>query len=113
MIAMSSHLPVIDSCDDCGACCRVVTLPPFVRHLDGTGEEAWERLGWDRPELKTGILDRIRALRASGEASFGSPCTWYDSDSRRCRHHDYRPAACRAFAVGGLDCRDARRRAGL
>ncbi len=113
MDAMPPDLPVIDSCDDCGACCRVVTLPPFVRHLDGTGEEAWERLGWDRPDLKAGVMDRIRALRSGGEATFGSACSWYDDESGRCRHHEYRPAACRAFAIGGVDCRDARRRAGV
>jgi uncharacterized protein len=110
---MSPPLPLIESCDDCGACCRVVTLPPFVRHLDGTGEDGWERLRWDRPDLVAALRETIVSLKSTGGASFGTPCSWYDLDSDRCRHYDYRPAACRAFAVGGVDCHDARRRAGM
>ncbi len=113
MSVMGADLPVIESCDGCGACCRVVTLPPFVRHLDGTGEEAWERLRWDRPELMAALLDAERVRRATGGPTFGTPCLWYDDDSGRCRHYDHRPLACRTFAVGEVDCRDARRRGGV
>jgi len=106
-------LPIIDSCDDCGACCRVVTLPPFRRAFDGEGEEAWECLRWDRPDLMAEFLAADRARRADGDPSFGTPCLWLDPDSGRCRHYDHRPRDCREFAVGGPDCRDARRRAGV
>ena len=110
---MGADLPVIESCIGCGACCRVVTLPPFVRVFGAEGEEAWERLRWDRPELQAEFLAAERARKASGAPSFGTPCLWYDSGSGRCRHYDHRPKACRAFAVGSIDCRDARRRAGV
>lgn len=110
---MPEPLPVIESCDGCGACCLVVTSPPFRRVFDGGGEEAWERLRWDRPDLHAAILAADRARRSSGAPSFGTPCLWYDTDARRCRHHDHRPRACREFAVGGGDCRDARRRAAV
>lgn len=106
-------LPRIDSCDGCGACCLVVGFPPFVRVFDGDGEEAWERLRRERPDLLAELLADERAARAEGRPSYGAPCSWYDAASRRCRHHDLRPAACRAFAVGSTDCRDARRRAGV
>jgi uncharacterized protein len=106
-------LPVIASCDECGACCLVVTSPPFVRVFDGEGEEAWERLRWEHPDLMAALLAVERARRAAGEPTFGSPCLWYDAATRLCRHHDLRPQACRAFEVGGVDCRDARRRAGV
>src|SRR4029077_2162452 len=46
---MPIALPVIESCEGCGACCRVVTLPPFRRDFDEGGEDAWERLRWGRP----------------------------------------------------------------
>ena len=101
------------SCEGCGVCCGVVTLPPFRRHLDGTGEEAWDRLRWDRPELFQALLDTERRLRETGEPAYGTPCLWYDGQTRLCRHHEWRPRACRAFEIGGLDCRDARRRAGV
>lgn len=106
-------LPVVDSCDACGDCCTVVCLPPFVRVFDGEGEEAWERLRWDRPDLLAELLAVERERRVTGAPTFGSPCLWFDPETRRCRYHGLRPRACREFAVGGLDCRDARRRAGV
>jgi Fe-S-cluster containining protein len=107
------RLPVIDSCDDCGACCQVVTSPPFQRVFDQSGEDSWERLKADRPDLLAELLADYQARRASGGPYFGTPCTWLDPDTRRCRHYEYRPIACRQFEVGGTDCRDARRRAGI
>ena len=108
---MANSLPIVDSCDGCGACCRVVTLPPFRRVFDGEGEEAWERLRWDRPDLLAAILAEERTRKATGLASFGSPCLWLDDNRLRCLHHDLRPKACREFDVGGIDCLGARRRA--
>jgi Fe-S-cluster containining protein len=113
MSARPTTLPVIESCDGCGACCLVVTLPPFYRVFDEAGEDAWERLKRDRPDLLAEFLDGHRSRRASGHPDYGSPCLWYDPASARCRHYEYRPRACREFAVGGQECRDARRRAGI
>jgi Fe-S-cluster containining protein len=106
-------ITVVSDCDSCGACCRFVTTPPFRRVFDGEGEDAWERLRRERPELQQEILEYERALRSSGAPFYGTPCLWYDPDSAQCRHYEYRPAACRAFAVGSPDCLDARRRAGV
>jgi Fe-S-cluster containining protein len=110
---MPGPLPIIESCEDCGACCRVVTLPPFRRVFDEGGEEAWERLRWDRPDLRAEFLEVERTRKLAGEPSFGSPCLWFDSGLGVCRHYDYRPQACRDFAVGGVDCLGARRRSGV
>jgi Fe-S-cluster containining protein len=111
---MAHALPVIDSCDGCGACCGVVRLPPFRRYFDEPGgEEGWDRLRWERPDLFTQILEADRARRERGESSTGSPCLWFDPDSKRCRHHALRPSVCREFAIGGVDCLDARRRSGV
>jgi Fe-S-cluster containining protein len=107
------NLPVIDSCDGCGVCCEVVTSPPFYRIFDGDGEEAWENLKWERPDLLTELLAAERARRKNGEPSYGTPCLWFDSKTRRCRHYEYRPRACRVFPIGCDDCREARRRAGI
>jgi Fe-S-cluster containining protein len=110
---MPNALPVIESCDGCGACCRVVTLPPFRRDFDEGGEDAWERLRWERADLLAELLDADRARRTAGSPSYGTPCLWFDAETGRCRHYEYRPHACRAFTLGGRDCRDARRRAGI
>lgn len=104
-------LTIIDSCEGCGACCQVVTQPPFRRVFDQEGEDAWNRLKWERPDLLAELLAAEAERLAAGGASFGTPCLWYDRVSRRCRHYEYRPGACRAFEVGGTDCLDARRRA--
>jgi Fe-S-cluster containining protein len=101
------------TCDHCGACCLVVPIPPFRRHLDGSGEEAWERLRWEQPELTTELLEADRARRGAGLPDYGTPCLWYDAATRRCRHYEARPRACREFALDGPECHDARRRAGI
>jgi Fe-S-cluster containining protein len=113
MDTSSPLLPVITSCTGCGACCQVVTAPPFYRDLDGRGEDTWERLRWERPDLLAELRDAERARRARGGSDYGTPCIWYDPATAHCRHYDYRPRLCREFAVGGVDCRDARRRAGV
>ena len=91
----------------------VVTHPPFVTDFGDSGEDAWERLKWDRPDLVKGLLADSQARRENKSLDYGTPCTWYDSEFRRCRHYEYRPRACRSFEMGAEDCRDARRRADL
>ena len=107
------QLPVIDSCDHCGACCLVVARPPFRHDFDDQGEDAWERLRSDRPDLFEALIDDETSRRAEGRPSYGTPCIWLDAETRRCLHYELRPHACREFAVGDDDCRDARRRAGV
>jgi uncharacterized protein len=113
MSARPRALPIVESCDGCGACCLAVTSPPFYRVFDEAGEDAWERLRRERPDLLAELLADGRARRARGDRSYGTPCLWYDAETGRCRHYDYRPRACREFAVGGEECRDARRRASV
>ncbi len=113
MSVIPTSLDVIESCDGCGACCEVVTQPPFYSVFHDTGEDAWERLKADRPDLVAALVADDRARRASGGPFFGTPCIWFDAATRRCRHYEYRPLACREFEVGEQDCRDARRRAGV
>jgi uncharacterized protein len=110
---MTETLPVIQSCDECGACCQVVSSPPFHRVFNEEGEDAWERLRYERPDLLAELLADDHARRANGGPFYGTPCLWYNAETRRCRHYDDRPRACRAFELGDVDCRDARRRAGV
>jgi uncharacterized protein len=111
MAPTRKDLPIIPTCEDCGACCQVVTIPPFRRVFDEEGEDDWERLKWERPDLLAALLAAERERRARGAPSFGTPCLWFDADTGRCRNYDYRPRACREFERGGVDCHDARRRA--
>ena len=113
MRRMPERLAVIDSCDGCGVCCTVVSRPPFYRVFDESGEDAWERLRADRPDVVAELNADYTERRAAGGPFYGTPCIWFDATSRKCRHYEYRPRACRQFEMGGTDCRDARRRAGF
>ncbi len=112
-MSRTPDLPVIESCEGCGACCLVITHPPFYSVFQGLGEEGWERLKRERRDLVLEIVADHRARRLTGEPLSGTPCLWYDPESRRCRHYDYRPLACREFEVGDEECRDVRRRNGI
>jgi len=106
-------LPMINSCDGCGACCLVVTQPPFYRIFNEDGEDAWERLKNDCPDLVAELLADYQKRRTAGGPFYGTPCLWFDEPSRQCRHYEFRPRACRQFEIGSPDCHDARRRAGI
>ena len=93
---MTVSLPVIESCDDCGACCVRTPVPPFK-----PGEEAVR----DVPEE---YLKPVRERIAADQHFELIPCVWYDSASKRCRHYDYRPKACRDFEPGSDLCRISR-----
>jgi|GEM_PF-491671 len=103
----SGMLPVIESCDDCGACCMTVGTPPFV--LDDERDEARER-GVSLP-MRAEIEARRRELDVTGRRDV--PCLWFDNETLRCRHHSRRPQVCRDYAMGDWHCRFARRREGI
>ncbi len=113
MSQFPAELPVIDSCDGCGACCRVVVRPPYYRVFEELWEDAWERLRRGRPDLLAALIASEKADQEAGLPDYGRPCQWYDAATARCLHYEYRPLACHEFEVGGEDCRDARRRAGI
>lgn len=87
----------VASCDDCGACCMVVSIPPF------SGVE----------------LRALPAfLRADVQQSFNTrqghqPCAWLDMSTKRCRHYEHRPAICHDFTRSATPCHEARDREGV
>jgi Fe-S-cluster containining protein len=89
-------LPIIESCDDCSACCRQTPIPPFL-----PGEEEQ----WNVPtEWLMPVQQRIDA-----DLQFEVlPCVWLDIDSNRCRHYEHRPQACRDFQINSDLCRLSR-----
>ena len=50
-------------------------------------------------ELRAYVEDLLAGIERDDKA-----CIWLDHESRRCRHHEYRPSICRDFAVGSEDC---------
>lgn len=101
-------LPVVteSDCKGCGACCRHVGHPMF-RFDQGersNGEEIPDEdafLALPEP-LKQEMRDyRVRLFRDGDD--YGEPCFWLQPDGT-CKHHEFRPAACRDFEVGSEDC---------
>jgi Fe-S-cluster containining protein len=90
------QLPVIESCDGCGACCMQQGHPPY------TDEE--------RQYVPYELLSPIDEYVASfeGEDDTGRPCIWLDLATRSCLHYDHRPQVCRDFERGSDECRVVR-----
>jgi len=129
-------LPVVTDCTDCGVCCEglesppgifksfaeddidgidvAVQKPPPAAFIEAADWEHWRSMPESfREELRAYLRDR-RARRAEMAGSVQSrPCVWLDVETRRCRIYAYRPQVCRDYQVGGPDCLEQRRRAGI
>jgi Fe-S-cluster containining protein len=99
---MTDLLPVLESCDGCGACCRHMIVPPFV--LSGGRNEAAEK------GVPSALIDELRPLWDTRLLLPESPCLWFDETTLRCRHYDLRPDACRDFERNSDPCRECRRK---
>jgi Fe-S-cluster containining protein len=101
-------LPVVteSDCKGCGACCRHVGHPMFMRWVDEHGKEHSEDPYWlALPEpLKRRHRLYMRLLEESGIGDdYGLPCYWLEPDGT-CRHYEYRPDCCRDFEMGEERC---------
>lgn len=107
---MKIDLPIIDSCDDCGACCMEQTTPPGFSAYAAGRPEFWGdpddyALYLSAPiEAKQLIVDQVERLR-NREFLGEVPCCWLDLSTMRCRFYDHRPGICRGFDVGSEGCR--------
>lgn len=105
-MASTLPLPVLD-CEGCGVCCEEQGLPPRYTSPELLGflpEELRAELAWHLEEER-----RVGRTRNEREL----PCLWYDAATRRCRHYELRPDACREFPVGGEGCLFWRGRRGV
>src|SRR5688572_15193336 len=84
-------LPLVESCDGCGACCMQQGHPP---HTDDERELLPQ-------ELLTPIVDYVSTLT---ESDVGRPCQWLDLETRACLHYEHRPQICRDFERGSAMC---------
>jgi len=127
-------LPVINSCNSCGACCEEMGGTPVAWYLGKPEREVAVRMALavkEGLELKQQQFDcgnlegipswLIEEMRHQAEEwktkntwpTYSDPCTWYDPISKRCKNYDYRPLLCRAFELGSSACRRVRRIAGV
>ena len=89
-------LPILESCNDCGACCCHTPLPPFQ-----PGEDIVR-------EVPAELMELIHVRIALDQQFDLLPCVWYDAVLRNCRHYELRPTACRDFQIGSDLCRLSR-----
>jgi Fe-S-cluster containining protein len=50
-------------------------------------------------------------LKEAGEVEGCGPCSWLVGG--QCKHYQHRPEVCRQFELGGEECLEIRRHAGL
>lgn len=101
-----TKLPTIDDCGGCGVCCLHMGYPPYLRgERGGPVEEHWTKMP---AELKSELMDFMANYQAPPEGQLDGPCTWFDPETKRCRHHPWRPRVCRDFRVGSRGCQQWR-----
>ena len=89
-------LPILESCDNCAACCLRTPIPPFQ-----PGEEVVLNVP---DEWLVPVHERIGADQQFDLV----PCVWLNTDTLLCRHYDLRPQACRDFQINSDLCRLSR-----
>lgn len=113
------QLPIVDSCEGCGACCLEQATPPgYVAYLTGIlslddGSEDAARIQGLPADLRAELdlyIDRASRTGSLGETE---PCLWFDSSTRQCKHYDLRPSICREFETDSDFCHSWRRQYGI
>lgn len=89
-------LPIINSCEGCGACCSQIGTPPF--------------LYFEIEELPPHLKQEVRQyeLLEPDRENSKKPCFWYDVKTKKCKEHAYRPSICRDFEIGSISCHSYR-----
>ena len=105
------ELPQVKDCNDCGACCTGQAALPV--HLVGEGfrMQPVKRLP---PELAAELRAAVERFKAEGFPPDGSPCIWYDPETKQCKHYEHRPEVCRDEVKPGDEaCHRWRRSVGI
>ena len=106
MSRQKTKLPVINDCEGCGLCCLHMGYPTYMDPAD----KSFDAVYWNAmpDDVKQELLDYIASYKKPADDDLDGPCFWFDMETRRCKHHEYRPRVCRDFEVGSKGCRDWR-----
>ena len=113
---MSERLPIIESCEGCGACCFEQQSPPgYVMLLsqpdlaegDSPFAEDLQRLN-KLPEAVLAELRKYLADLLDGKEPADRVCIWLDRRTNQCRHYEHRPSTCREFEINSGECHEWR-----
>jgi Fe-S-cluster containining protein len=120
-----STLPVIQSCEGCGACCMEMGTPPgfaifFGHHsLKDLAEYPDAEIMASMPqELRDELLAYYVAAVAGktpwrDDPNKPQPCLWFDTETKLCRNYEHRPTICRTFELGEPACHRWRKKFGI
>lgn len=115
MRRVTDSLPIIESCEGCGACCLEQSSPPGYVAMMANGVEAWpDETDHERfqslPQMARIELEMyVEDLRADRLPGGELPCIWFDLKTRRCRYYEHRPSICRdGLLVNDEACRQWR-----
>lgn len=114
-------LPVIQSCDGCGACCLEQESPPGYLGMAFNGlDAAYDDEDRDRYEnmpadARKKIEDYAAFMESNGwEHPNNSICIWFDEETRKCSHYEWRPSICRdELEINDEGCRTWRQHYGI
>ncbi|NUQ61155.1 MAG: YkgJ family cysteine cluster protein [Pirellulales bacterium] len=99
--------------EGCGNCCVQVGIPPFRCKADGrivdvvVRDADEEKIVSDTDELPlpenmpAELIQELARLAPLGLEARGEPCVWFDRETRKCKHYEFRPNICRMFNCGG------------
>lgn len=127
----ATPLPVVEDCTGCGVCCFHMGYPAFMlpadpltdaeieadpklRQLASRDADMREHLKRGHPgeshwhalpsHLKRELQEFLEGYEPP-EGELEGPCIWFDMQTRRCLHHQWRPRVCRDFRAGSVACR--------
>jgi Fe-S-cluster containining protein len=100
------NLPVLN-CDDCGACCSRLSLPPFIPSWEPDGER--ETFFREHPVIAAELQAEVDRRTRERDWTDEGPCFWLDCDTKRCRHYEVRPEICCDLEMGGESCLEWRK----
>ena len=114
------QLPLLDSCENCGACCSLQGAPPDYVALrlnphfanDPSFAEDADRLAQLSGEAEE-LLDRYLRQSAAAEIPTDGPCVWLGPASLQCRFYEWRPSTCRVFELNSPGCHIYRKLCGV
>lgn len=97
-----------ESCEGCGLCCEGIGSPVL---LYASGQQTVEPHPFRPPGLPRELIDKIDA-HFLGLARGQEPqerCLWFNPETHRCNHYEWRPQVCRDYELGGRACLALRR----
>ena len=92
--------PAVADCGGCGVCCLEQSVPPFLDDIDFVPREL--------------LAEVLEVLKHEDERTAQKlPCSWFDTQTRKCKHHEHRPNICREYETGGELCLEIREKYGV